>query len=159
MTKTWNPKNNFRFFLIFIFQFNRATTSQLIKWFSNFREFFYIQVSTNSMDYYGPWLIIHSRLSYHPTVTPLYNILFRLKNMLVKHFLKEFKIQLILESIEIPICSKHWTITTIKPTNLRLLFVACLGISYENVLMEFTHFPLKLTWWRIKSVLHNIVIT
>ena len=26
------------------FQFNRATTSQLIKWFSNFREFFYIQV-------------------------------------------------------------------------------------------------------------------
>ena len=28
-------------------QFNRATTSQLIKWFSNFREFFYIQVSLN----------------------------------------------------------------------------------------------------------------
>ena len=31
------------FYKIF-FQFNRATTSQLIKWFSNFREFFYIQV-------------------------------------------------------------------------------------------------------------------
>merc|ERR1712127_785046 len=25
-------------------KFNRATTSQLIKWFSNFREFFYIQI-------------------------------------------------------------------------------------------------------------------
>lgn len=33
----------FHFFLIYS-QFNRCITSQLIKWFSNFREFYYIQM-------------------------------------------------------------------------------------------------------------------
>lgn len=32
------------FLLLSLAQFNRCVTSQLIKWFSNFREFFYIQM-------------------------------------------------------------------------------------------------------------------
>lgn len=35
---------NFYFFCRSSPQFNRCVTSQLIKWFSNFREFFYIQM-------------------------------------------------------------------------------------------------------------------
>lgn len=36
--------NDARINLAFLSQFNRCVTSQLIKWFSNFREFFYIQM-------------------------------------------------------------------------------------------------------------------
>ncbi|XP_041099317.1 prospero homeobox protein 1-like isoform X2 [Polyodon spathula] len=44
-------------------KFNRCITSQLIKWFSNFREFFYIQMEKFARQAYGEGVSSHEKLS------------------------------------------------------------------------------------------------